>query len=116
MPQRITGMNNHDPLSRVLKSWKHDPAPSSDFNKAVWSRIDASEPAPAPSFFAQLLHFPRQLQIAASFAVLLAGLAGTSAALTLNHGQSADRMAAAYVRSIDPLQMTADATTAHSHS
>jgi hypothetical protein len=109
-------MNNHDPLSRVLKTWKHDPAPSPDFNKAVWARIDAPEQAPTPSFLAQLLHFPRQLPLAASFAVLLAGLAGTGAALTLNHGQSADRMAAAYVRSIDPLQMTDDATSSHSHS
>lgn len=109
-------MNDHDPLSRVLKSWKHDPAPSPDFAKTVWARIDAAEPAPAPSFFAQLLHFPRQLPIAASFAVILAVLAGTGAGLALNHGQSTDRMAAAYVRSIDPLQMTADATASHSHS
>ena len=109
-------MNNPDPLSRVLKSWQHNPAPSPDFNKAVWSRIDAPAQAPAPSWIAQLLSFPRQLPLAASFAVLLAGLAGTSAALTLNHGQSTDRMAAAYVRSIDPFQMTADATDAHSHS
>ena len=109
-------MNNPDPLSRVLQSWKHDPAPSPDFNKTVWARIDAADQAPAPSFLAQLFLFPRQLPLAASFAVLLAGLAGTSAALTLNHGQSTDRMAAAYVRSIDPLQMTADATASHSHS
>jgi len=109
-------MNNHDPLSRVLKSWKHDPAPSPDFAKTVWARIDAAEPAPAPSFFGQLLHFPGQLPIAASFAVILAVLAGTGAGLALNHGQSTDRMAAAYVRSIDPLQMTADATASHSHS
>ena len=109
-------MNNHDPLSRVLKIWKHEPAPAPDFAKTVWARIDAPDQAPAPSFFAQLLHFPRQLPLAASFAVILAGLAGTGAALTINHGQSTDRMAAAYVRSIDPLQLAADATDAHSHS
>lgn len=109
-------MNDHDPLSRVLKSWKHAPAHTPDFAKTVWARIDASEPAPAPSFFAQLLHFPAQLPIAASFAVILAVLAGTGTALTINHSRATDRMAAAYVRSIDPLQMTDDATTSHSHS
>ena len=109
-------MNNHDPLSRVLKSWKHAPPPSPDFAKTVWAHIDAAEPAPAPSFFAQLLYLPRQLPITASFAVILAVLAGTGAALTINHEQATDRMAAAYVRSIDPLQMTADTTAAHSHS
>ena len=109
-------MNDHDPLSRVLKSWKHDPAPAPDFAKTAWARIDATEQAPAPSFFAQFLYFPRQLPIAASFAVILAVLAGTGAGLALNRGQSTDRMAAAYVRSIDPIQMTADTTASHSHS
>ena len=109
-------MNNPDPLSRVLQSWQHDPAPSPDFNKAVWARIDAAEKAPAPSWISQLFLFPRQLPLAASFAVLLAGLAGTGAALTLNHGQSTDRMAAAYVRSIDPLQMSDAPAAPHSHS
>ncbi len=112
-------MHDHDSqLSSVLKTWKHDPAPAPDFAKTIWSRIDrdTSDQAPAPSFFAQLLHFPGRLPLAASFAVLLAGLAGTGAALTLNHGQSTDRMAAAYVRSIDPLQMTTDATATHPHS
>jgi len=109
-------MNKHDPLSNVLKTWKHEPASSPEFTKAVWSRIDAVEQAPAPSFFAQLLHFPGRLPLAASFAVILAGLAGTGAALTINHGQATDRMAAAYVRSIDPLQMTAASNASHSHS
>ncbi|MFA6290012.1 MAG: hypothetical protein WC661_21720 [Opitutaceae bacterium] len=109
-------MNDHDPLSRVLNSWKHNPSHTPDFAKTVWARIDAPEEAPAPSFFAQFLHFPSHLPIAASFAVILAVLAGTGAGLALNHGQSTDRMAAAYVRSIDPLQMTADATASHSHS
>ncbi len=109
-------MNNHDPLSRVLKSWKHEPTPSPEFTKAVWARIDAPEQAPGSSFFTQLLHFPGRLPIAASFAVILAGLVGTGAALTINHEQATDRMATAYVRSIDPLQMTAAPTDAHSHS
>ena len=109
-------MNNHDPLTHVLKSWKHDPAPSPNFAKTVWARIDAADQAPAPSFFAQLLHFPGRLPIAASFAVIFAVLAGTGAGLALNRGQSTDRMADAYVRSIDPLQMTADATASHTHS
>ncbi len=108
-------MNNPDPLSNVLKTWRHKPAPSPEFAKAVWARIDAAEQAPAPSFFAQILRFPGQLPLAASFAVLFAGIAGTGTALAVNHGQSTDRMAAAYVRSIDPLQMTTT-PSAHSHS
>jgi hypothetical protein len=114
-------MKNPDPLSRVLQSWKHDPAPAPDFNKAVWARIRSAEvsmtsPSEALAKEGQLLAFPRQLPLAASFAVLLAGLAGTGAALTLNHGQSTDRMAAAYVRSIDPLQMSDAPAAPHSHS
>lgn len=116
-PNVTSGMNNSGPLSRVLKSWQHDPAPSPDFNKAVWACIDAPEQIPAPSFLAQLFHFPRQLPLTAGFAILLAAFAGTGAALSLGHGQSTDRMAAAYVRSIDPLQMTDTSPASHaSHS
>ncbi len=108
-------MNDHDPkLSRVLKIWKHDPAPTPDFAKTVWSRIDAPTQAPAPSFCAQLVHFPARLPLAASFAVLLAVLAGTGAGLALNHSRATDHMAAAYVRSIDPLQMTDASNASHS--
>ena len=105
--------DNRDQLPPLLKSWRHDPAPAPDFADAVWKRIRAAEvTAPHASFF----HFPAALPLAASFAVLLAGLAGTSAALAVNHAQAEDRMATAYVRTIDPLQMTASATTStHSH-
>ena len=110
----------HDPdpkLSNVLKTWKHDPAPAPGFTDTVWSRIHrdapAQTPVPAP---AHILRFPLPLSLAASISVILAVLAGTGAGLALNHSRATDRMAAAYVRSIDPLQMTATPPASHSHS
>jgi hypothetical protein len=110
-------MNDHesrDPLSPLLGSWKHSPAPAPDFAKDVWSRIRTAESA-APAEPASVIRFPFAipLPLAASVAVTLSILAGTLAALGVNRSQSADRMAAAYVRTIDPIQMT---TGAHGHA
>lgn len=97
-------MKDHDPLSPLLGSWKHTPAPAPDFTAGVWSRIRTAE-ATAP---ASIIRFPfaMPLPLAASLAVTLSILAGTLGALAVNQAQTTDRMAAAYVRSIDPIQMT----------
>lgn len=102
-------MKDQDPLRSVLGTWRHDPAPAPEFSKDVWSRIRAAETAPAP---AGIIRFPfaLPLPLAASIAMIFAGLAGTGAALAFNRAQSTDRMAAAYVRMIDPVQMTSDHT------
>jgi len=107
-------MKTPDSLSTLLKTWRHAPPPAPDFSSSVWTRIRASEQAP-PSASAPVLRFPVPLPLAAGFALLLAGLAGAGAGLVVNREHAADRMAAAYVRSIDPLQMTA-MTAPHSHS
>jgi hypothetical protein len=105
-------MKDHDPLSPLLGSWKHSPSPSPDFAEGVWSRIRTAETA-AP---ASIIRFPFAipLPLAASVAVTLSILAGTVAALGVSRAQTTDRMAAAYVRTIDPIQMTT--TGAHVHT
>jgi len=102
-------MNSTDPLSSLLASWRHDPTPAADFNAGVWARIQAGEQA-RPR--AAIVRFPWALPLVASVAVLLSIAGGTGWALVLNESQSADRMASAYVRSIDPVQMSAQ----HEHS
>jgi hypothetical protein len=103
-------MNSPDPLHSLLASWSHEPVPDSHFNEAVWARIHAGEQTRtrAPIFV-----FPSTLRLAASVALLLSIAGGTGWAHVLNTTQSADRMASAYVRSIDPVQMAAH--PAHSH-
>ena len=103
-------MNSPDPLTSLLASWRHNPAPASDFNAGVWARIQAGEHARP---LAPIVQFPWVLPLAASVAVLLSIAGGTGWAIALNEAQSADRMASAYVRSIDPVQMSAH--PAHNH-
>ncbi len=93
-----------DPLSSTLQAWRHEPAPAPDFNDQVWARIHSAATVRQPS---ALFHFPHALQLAASVAVLLSIAAGSGTAFALNHTRTTQRMAAAYVRSIDPVQMTA---------
>lgn len=108
-------MNDHDPLPPLLGGWEHKPAPAPDFRDQVWARIRSAETA-APARTASIFHFPSALPLAASIAVLLSIAAGTGTAFALNRTLSTERMAVAYVRSIDPVQMTAvDAHAAHNH-
>ncbi len=113
------GMNDQsdrDPLASTLRSWSHTPAPAPDFRDQVWSRIRSASSA-APSPFASILRFPSALPLAASLALLLSIAAGTGTAFALNRTVSTDRMAAAYVRTIDPVQLTASgAHSAHAHA
>jgi len=97
-------MTSPDPLESLLASWHHDPAPVADFNAGVWARIQAGEQTRP---LGPIVRFPWALPLAASVAVLMSIAGGTGWALALNEAQSADRMAAAYVRSIDPVQMSA---------
>jgi hypothetical protein len=48
--------------------------------------------------------------------VLLSVAAGTGSALALNQAQTAELMAKAYVRSVDPVQMASGAGHEHSPS
>ncbi len=108
-------MNDNDPLSPLLRGWEHKPSPAPDFRDQVWGRIRSAETA-APARIASILRFPSALPLAASIAVLLSIAAGTGTAFALNRTLSTDRMAVAYVRTIDPVQMTAGGSHAtHAH-
>jgi hypothetical protein len=108
-------MNDHDsrdPLDSTLRTWRHEPAPAPGFDNQVWARIRSSETAASSN----ILHFPSALPLAASLAILLSVAAGTGTAFALNRTLSTERMALAYVRSIDPVQMSAtDAHASHNH-
>jgi hypothetical protein len=110
-------MNDHDSLSALLRTWRHTPREEPAFNRGVWARLDApaSSTASAASL-APLLSFPGlaarwAMPLAASVLVLLSLAVGSGAALAFDSLTRAERMAAEYARSIDPLQMAAT----HSH-
>jgi hypothetical protein len=83
------------------------------FNRGVWSRIHAPEDSHR---FVQFFRFSQALPLAACVTVLLSLAVGSGSALVLNHAQSAERMASAYVLSIDPVQLAADHALPHTHS
>ena len=90
-------MSNPDPLSNLLKSWRHEPSAEARFNAGVWARIAAGRKD------SNIVSFYRwALPLAASLALLL----GAGSAVREIRQQHVDRMAAAYVRTVDPLQMT----------
>ena len=94
-------MSNHDPLSDLLKSWRHEPPAAPRFNAGVWARLASVREETS------LLPFYRwALPLAASVALLL----GIGSAVQVARHQHADQMAAAYARSVDPLQMTMPAS------
>jgi hypothetical protein len=108
-------MTDHDPnLSRVLKSWEHEPRPAPRFNAEVWVRIEAAREAPwagaaiiARSLGIPAQHFRWALPLGASVVLTLAVTLGAGVGYLQTSLTRTDRMAAAYVQTIDPLQMTA---------
>ena len=110
-------MNPPDPLSPLLRSWSHQPAPAPDFNDGVWARL---KNAPA-AHHADVLPFEPSvwsrwtLSLAAAAAIMLSAVVGTGAALAYENKAQNQRMATAYARSIDPLQMSGAMTAPHRH-
>ena len=106
-------MPDRDPsLSEALRTWRHEPPPAPRFNAEVWARIEAAREAPwsAAAFLASRLGIPAlqfrwALPLAASLALAFAVAVGAGAGAIQGHQARDDRMAAAYVRTIDPLQM-----------
>jgi hypothetical protein len=94
----------------MLQTWRHTPAPDPDFNRTVWAHIKS---APSAQSWSELFHFPGALPLAASLAIVCALAAGSGGAVALKRSMTSDRMATAYVRSIDPVQMTATASHIH---
>ncbi|MDR0352627.1 MAG: hypothetical protein LBI02_04505 [Opitutaceae bacterium] len=100
-----------DPLSRLLQSWRTTPARIGDeaFAAGVWRRLGPrAEARAAFAWLPRLFASP----LAACFLVIASALAGGSAALAYNHATKTERMAAAYARTIDPLQMAPAGTRA----
>lgn len=104
-------------LSRVLQDWRHEPPPAPDFNAGVWARIEAARDAPwsAAAALAARLGIPAHsfrwvLPLAASLALTLAASVGAGLGYVQGHHTYNDRMAAAYVKTIDPMQMSAART------
>ena len=105
----------HSPLTQLLRTWQHQPADAADVQQAVWSRIRASEETAGQSggTIIPVRHLRWTLPLAASLTILFSALAGGMAATLYNSATKNERMAAAYVRNIDPLQMTQ--ATQHRH-
>lgn len=107
-----------DPLSALLR--RADPAAGvgetapAAFAAAVRSRIHAAEAAPTrPASIVARLPYP----LAAALALVASLGAGSTLAYARERSARADTFAAAYVRSIDPLQMhPADAAPATGHA
>lgn len=89
-------MTTPDSLRALLRRWQHTPPAAPDFAAGVWARIDA-----ARRDRRVVLAFRWSLPLAASLAVFL----GVGAARTQVRKAHAERMAAAYVRTVDPVQM-----------
>ena len=112
----LPGMSERDQdLSRTLKTWRHEPPPAPRFNAEVWARIEAARDAPwtVAAFIGSRLgiparHFRWALPLGASLMLALAAVAGAGVGSLQTSRAVNDRMAAAYVRTIDPLQMTMD--------
>lgn len=85
-----------DPLSQLLQAWRHESPEAPRFNAGVWARLEADR--------ANRVFFRWALPLAASVALCF----GVGSAWRDSHRQHAEQMAAAYVRTVDPLQMIPD--------
>lgn len=101
-----------DSLSTLLRTWRHQPSDAPDFNAAVWARIRAQERA-ASMPLAVVRSFRWTLPLAAGFTVIASVAFGVGAGLAVSRSQTADRMAAAYARSIDPILMSGSDARLH---
>jgi len=89
-----------DPLQDLLQRWRHEPQASPDFQGGVWARIGQADAAPRK---VTVFPFRLILPLAASLTLIASVAAGVSTGLSVARSQTADRMAANYARSIDPL-------------
>lgn len=89
-------MTSPDSLRALLRRWQHTPPSAPDFAAGVWARLEAARRDERV-----VIAFRWALPIAASVALFL----GVGAARTQTRRAHAERMAAAYVRTVDPVQM-----------
>ncbi len=90
-------MNDPDPLDNLLQEWHPQPSAQPEFSSKVHGRLANDEASKG----ATILRFPAALPLAASLAIV----AGTVAGISVNDNRNEQRMADAYARSIDPVQM-----------
>lgn len=90
-------MSAHDPLSKTLQSWQHQPEANPEFNLEVWARVHTA----GNQRSASVAFYRWALPIAASLALA----AGIGSAVREGQQEHRERMASAYAQSIDPLQM-----------
>jgi hypothetical protein len=89
-------VSHPDPLSNLLKTWRHEPPAEPAFNAGVHARLARARPE------SNIVSFYRwALPLAASVALIL----GIGSAVQAARHQHTDRMATTYAQSIDPLQM-----------
>lgn len=100
-------------LSRLLGAWQHEPPSAPRFNAEVWARIEAVRDMSwaAASYVTWALGLPGRcvrwvLPLGAALLVALAAFVGAGAGYLQTSLTRTDRMANAYVKTIDPLQMT----------
>ncbi len=105
--------DDHRDLSRLLQSWQvPTPSSSGDFERQVWTRIHR---APSTTQRTGVFGLPSTLRAAACWAAVLAAFGGSAAAYAYDSLTRDERMAAAHVRTLDPLQITAAPNTVHRH-
>lgn len=103
-------MKTPDPLGPLLAAWRSDVPADPSFAVGVWQRIDRDR-VPRRPRLARLLEFPVALPLAAGFAILC----GIATAVQVNRLEHRADLAAAYARSIDPLQLAGTPHPDHSH-
>lgn len=92
-------MNAPDNLSTLLQGWQPDAADTHDFNRGVWSRLEAAESRQTPgleALFSWVSLFARPRIAVASVAIALFGgvFLGTLQARSFGEDQ--------YLRSLNP--------------
>lgn len=105
-------MRTRDPLSDCLQQWRAPLPDTTGFNASVWRRIH--ETNTDESILVLPVLRPLPFAMAASITLLLAAVAGSSVAYAYGELTRDNRMAAAYTRSIDPIQKTS-AEIAYAH-
>ncbi len=102
--------NDDRRLSELLEVWKVDPPEDPGFARAVRARLERETPA-THGFWREVVTGWMLTRSALGYTVLAFALVGSLAAVRQTRASDAgriERLAAEYVRSIDPVAMTAD--------
>lgn len=99
-------------ISRLLGTWRHVPPSAPRFNAEVWARIDAVRDVSwaIASQVTRALGLPGRcvrwvIPVGAALLVAFAAFVGAGAGYLQTSLTRTERMADAYVKTIDPLQM-----------